>query len=158
MKLRGRVIGAAAVAALAATLAVSAGASIHMQRGIAGVRIGMTRDQVKAVLGNPQGVKPGKNPFGRYTRYRYPNMTIFFQGNRTVTSVYTTSRAQRTPSGVGVGTTRKDLKAKIRGAHCRQTLGANLCWVGSLRPGRRVTTFYFNGNKIFRVAVGIVLD
>jgi hypothetical protein len=158
MRLRARVAICVVGIALLAALTVPAGATIRLQRGIDGVRLGMTRDQVKAVLGNPRGVKPGKNPFGRYTRYRYPKMTIFFQGNRTVTSVYTTSRTQRTPSGIGVGSTRSALKARIRGVRCRQNLGANLCWVGGLRPGKRLTTFYFRGNRISQIAVGLVLD
>jgi hypothetical protein len=158
MKLRGRVLLGVALAPLAAALAAPAGSTIVLQRSIAGVKLGMSRDQVKDKLGEPRGIKTGKNPAGFYVRYRYRNLVVYFQGQREATSIYTSRRTERTPSGIGVGSTRKQLKARIRGVHCRHALEANLCWVGALRPGRRVSTFYFKGNRIWQVAVGIVAD
>jgi hypothetical protein len=160
MKLRGRVIlGVAAAASLAAMLAAPAGGRIVLQRGIAGVSLQMTRDQVRAVLGKPRGVKNARNTVGRYIDYRYPGLLVRFQGLQTATMISTSRRTERTAHGIGVGSTKAQVKSKVAGVHCRFILGARFCYAGQLLPGRRVTTFYFNDrNRVNRVAVGLVVD
>ena len=75
-----------------------------------------------------------------------------------MSSISTSRRSERTKSGLGVGTTKSRLKA--RGLKCRTLLGANYCFLGVIKPGRRVTTFFLNGNstRVARVEVGIVID
>jgi hypothetical protein len=159
MKLRGRRILGVAAVSLAAAFAASAGGKVVVQQGIAGVRLQMTRDQVRSVLGAPRGVKNGRNTFGRYLDYRYPGLLVRFQGLRTVTMISTSRRAERTARGIGVGSTRAQVKAKVAGAHCRFGIGARFCYVGQIQPGRRITTFYFNDrNRVNRLAVGFVVD
>lgn len=159
MKLRGRVLLGAAAAALTAAPAAPAEAVVVVQQGIAGVRLQMTRDQVRAVLGSPRGVKSGRNIVGRYVEFRYPGLLVRFQGQRTVTAIYTSRRSERTRSGIGVGSTKAQVKASIRGVRCRFSLDARFCYVGVLKAGRRVTTFYFNErNRVERLAVGLVID
>jgi hypothetical protein len=160
MHLRGRVVLAAVVAALvSAALAAPAVGTVMVQQGIAGVRIQMTPAQVKSVLGKPKGVKAGHNTFGRYIQYRYPKLLVVFQGLKTVTAVYTSRRTERTPSGIGVGSTKAQVKAKVPGVHCRSGIDAHFCYVGVIKPGRRVTVFQLSGtNRVAQLEVGLVID
>src|SRR5919197_1248388 len=56
----------------------------------------MTQAQVRALLGPPPKVKHGSSDFGPYTRFTYPRVTVMFQGNAKVTSVWTQSPAEKT--------------------------------------------------------------
>ena len=148
----------AVVAAFAgALLAARADGVIVPQRGIAGVALGMTPAQVRAELGTPSSVRRGRNIFGPWTRYRYRRLTIFFQGSRSVTSISTTRRTERTARGVGVGSTERQLRARVR-VRCQTFFGARHCYVGSYRPGTRVTDFIVKRGRVVQVVVGIVID
>jgi hypothetical protein len=159
VKLGGRLILVATIAALVATLATPAGGRVVPQRSIAGVRLQMTRDQVRHVLGKPRGVKNGRNQLGRFIDYRYRGLLVRFQGLRTVTMVTTSRRTERTARGVGVGSTKRQVRSRVGGVHCRFAIGARFCFVGVIKPGRRLTTFYFNDrNRVTRLAIGLVVD
>lgn len=148
----------ALVAALAAVfLAAPARGVIVPQRSIAGVALGMTPGQVRAELGRPSSVLRGRNIFGPWTRYRYPRLTIFFQGNSRVTSISTTRRAERTARGVGVGSTERQLRGRHR-VRCERIVGIRHCYVGSYRPGTRVTDFIVKRGRVVQVIIGIVVD
>ena len=105
-------------AAVFAMLATPAAGRLVVQRGIAGVTLQMTRDQVRDVLGKPRGVKSARNTFGRYIEYRSPALTVRVQGLTSVTSITTSRRTERTRSGIGVGSKKSQVKA-IRGVRCR---------------------------------------
>lgn len=140
--------------------AAHAGATILPQQGMAGVKLEMTKKQVRAALGEPLGIRRGKNDFGPYTEFRYPFLvSVFFQGDRTVTSVRTSGRKERTAQGIGVGSTEMDVKRKVPGARCKTFLGGfRQCFVGSFRPGTRVTDFQIKRGRVVRVDVGFVID
>ena len=72
-------LAAACVLAVLAS-AAAASAAIVPQRGIAGVRLEMTKAQVRAVLGAPRRAVHGSNEFGSFTIYRYRGLRITFQG------------------------------------------------------------------------------
>ncbi|MFL5827430.1 MAG: hypothetical protein ACJ76V_12965 [Thermoleophilaceae bacterium] len=136
-----------------------AGAVIRVQKGIAGVRIGMTQQQMKDVLGKPRSVKQGSNDFGPYTQFVYPaRLAITFQGNRRVTGIYTSGKKERTPDGVGVGSSERLVKRKVKDVVCETIGTAHTCHVGNFDPGHRVTVFLFKGNRVERVTIGLVLD
>src|SRR5690349_9960494 len=63
----------------ALVVAPAAAAMVVPQRGIAGVRLHMTKSQVRALLGAPRHVQTGRNDFGRYTTFRYPRVSVTFQ-------------------------------------------------------------------------------
>ena len=138
--------------------AAAASAAIVPQRGIAGVRLAMTRVQVHAVLGAPAAAVHGRNEFGTFTVYRYRGLRVTFQGNRTVTAILTTRASERTAAGVGVGSTEGQVRAKVAGVRCRTESGFRHCFVGRFLPGRRVTDFRIKGGHVTSVQVAFVLD
>ena len=149
-------VALAVVAVLA--LPASAGATIVPQQGMAGVRLHMTKAQVRAKLGAPKKTLQGKNDFGPYSTWVYPRVTINFQGRKKVTSMQTLSPLERTASGVGVGSTEARVKAKVPAAKCSTTVGSRQCVVGAFKPGRTVTVFSIKAGKVRAVVVGIVID
>jgi hypothetical protein len=148
---------AAASVVLLACAAV-ASAAIVPQRGIAGVRLGMTKAQVRATLGAPAAAVHGSNDFGRFTVYRYRGLRVTFQGNRNVTAVSTTRRTERTAAGVGVGSTERQVRAKVPGVRCRTESGFRHCFVGRFLAGKRVTDFRIKRGHVTSVTVAFVLD
>ena len=148
----------ALVAAAAALAASTAGAAIVSQQGIAGVKIGMAKAKVRSVLGKPTSVKRGSNDFGKYTIFKYAGLQTEFQGNTTLTGVSTTRTSERTASGIGVGSTVAQVKAKIKGVTCATDSGFRHCYLGKFRAGRRVTDFAIKRGKVSRVDVGVVID
>lgn len=100
----------------------------------------------------------GKNDFGPYTEFRYRGYVVDFQGNARVTSITTTLARERTPGGVGVGSTWAQVQARVAHVRCEGTQTVGDCHVGELLPGRRVTDFFFRRGKVSRVVVGIVVD
>lgn len=147
-----------AAAALAAVLAASSAATIVPQKGIAGVSIGMSQGKVRAVLGKPASVKHGSNDFGKYTVFKYRGLQVTFQGNATLTDVSTARTSERTASGVGVGSTEAQVKAKVKGVKCATDSGFRHCYLGKLTAGHRVTDFSIKRGKVTRVDVGVVID
>jgi hypothetical protein len=158
MKLRGRVLLVAALAAIFVSAAATpASGRIVLQQGIAGIRLQMTTSQVQHILGKPTSVKRGHNTFGLYLQYRYPKLLVTFQGLKTVTSIATSRKTERTLGGIGVGSKRSQVK-RIAGMHCRTILLANFCYIGAAKPGRRITEFRFNDrNRVKQVEIGLVV-
>ena len=150
--MRLRAIAATAFAAL--VLAPPAGAVIVVQNGIAGIRLAMTQAQVRAKLGKPRAVQHGKNDFGSFTQLRYRSLRVTFQGNRTVTAIRTTLPSERTARGIGVGSTRAAVRARVAGVRC----SSGHCFVGRFLPGRRVTDFLLRNSRVSAVVVGFVID
>jgi hypothetical protein len=149
-------VAAAVLVALAA--AAGASATIVPQRGIAGVRLEMTKAQVRATLGAPRSAVHGSNEFGAFTIFRYRGLRVTFQGNRRVTDVFTTRTTEKTARGVGVGSTESQVRTKVAGVRCRTESGFRHCFVGRFLPGRRVTDFRIRSGRVSSVHVGFVID
>jgi hypothetical protein len=152
---------AVSVSILAASLLLptSAGAIIQLDRGIAGARLGNSKAEVKAALGNPSRVRNGTNEFGPFTTFRYRGgITVFFQGRTQVTAVTTTGLGDRTSRGVGVRSTENQVEQRVPGVSCQTFSGTRICQRGEGLPGQRITAFFLRNGRVTRVTVGRVID
>jgi hypothetical protein len=140
---------------LALVSSAPAGAAIVPGKSIAGVKLGMTQGQVTGVLGAPAQTQHGMNEFGSFTVFRYTRLQVTFQGDVTVTAVKTTRKSEKTPHGVGVGSTKAELKAGVTKLKC---ITKSLCQKGRSLPGARVTVFRLFHGKVTSVLVGFVID
>lgn len=127
--------------------------------GMANVELGMQKRQVIDVIGKPKIVKKGRHEFGRYKTLRYGvkgrKLTVNLLRGRVI-MVSTEKRSELTSSGVGVGSTKKQVRRRVPGVRCQSALG--LCHVNEFLPGEKVTTFHLESGKVTRVDVGTVID
>jgi hypothetical protein len=144
--------------ALAAIAAGAADAGIAPQVGIRGVALGMSRQAVLAALGTPSSVRHGTNELGRWTSFRYPGLAVTFAFDQGVSQVATTSPADRTPHGIGVGSRAEDVQARVKGVKCVREAGYSHCYVGTWRAGARFTDFSIRNGRVVRVVIGRLLD
>lgn len=150
-------------AAHALTPAVTARKPIVVQSSIRGIALGMTPAEVRAQLGQPASTRIERSPItGRIRIWRYHGLRISFdsvRAGRTVLSVSSTSRRDRTPAGVGVGSSEADVERLVREVRCMTRYGYRSCIVGSLRPGHVVTDFAVSrAQKVSRVTLSRVVD
>jgi hypothetical protein len=147
-----------ASALIALALPASASARIVPQRGIGGANLDMTQAQVLTKLGKPDKVGHPTSPiFGQYTTWFYDGTSVdmFRTQDRKVFNVSTTSKSEKTSTGVGVGSTAAAVKKGVKGARCDQ----QHCWVGRFEGGRKVTDFRLTATgRVTRVTIGYVLD
>lgn len=153
---------ALAVTALLLALAVmapqQARAAIVVNDSIAGVGLGMSRSEVRGVLGTAASVSTGTNAFGFYRVWHYRRLHVTFQGGSIATSIRTTRLSQRTASGVGMGSTEPQVHAGLTGESCQSFAGVRHCRVGTLDPGGVVTDFALVGGVVVRIDMGYVID
>ena len=138
----------------------AASALIQVDRGIAGARLGNTKAQVRAALGNPNRIQNGTNEFGSFTVFHYAGgIRVTFQSGNRVTAVQTTGRGDRTRRNVGVGSTLSAVMNRVpQLANCIPIPGGRLCQTGAGLPGERLTAFFLRNGRVTRVVVGIVID
>jgi hypothetical protein len=149
---------AAVIVAVALALPVAAESTIVPQVGIGGVRLGMSQAKVRATLGKPISVTRGSNDFGPYATFKYNGYRVHFQGLTAVTQVETTTPKEKTASGLGVGSTKAQVQAKLSGVKCEGPRAGGHCYLGQFLPGKHITDFSFRNGRVWNVTVGIVID
>lgn len=138
-----------------------ASALIVPQRSIAGIKLNMTRPEVRDLKGDPRSVEHGSNKFGNYTIFRYGRLNVTFQGNMGATAVFTRRRGQHTAEGIHVGSTETALRNAYPGANCETVTSTfRHCWTGTFQPGRRVTDYRIgiSDGLVKSVLVAFVID
>ena len=118
----------------------------------------MSQAEVRATLGKPRHDLVGHNHVGPNTIFIYSGYQVMFQGNKAVTQIETTLAKERTLGGVGVGSTRAQVRAGVKGVKCEGSVASGHCYLGKFVPGARVTDFFLRNGKVWRVIVGIVVD
>jgi hypothetical protein len=138
-----------ATVTLTASLALCplAGARIVLAKSIGGVSLGMTRAGVAKVLGKG-AEEPG---VGEYD-YRHDSYQIIFTSGH-ASSIETFDRGQRTPAGLGVGSSLATVRKHEPGLHCNPSDGEIDCYVGSIKRGHLYTDFYFENGRSSMTAV-----
>jgi hypothetical protein len=111
----------AVLGALAVPSASAVEATIAPGVGIGKVKLGMTLKQVKRALGQPQLVNERE---GAYTEYAWDfgTWTVGLQNGRVV-QISTTSRAQKTTTGVGMRTKIERVLGAFPGGVCTSSRG-----------------------------------
>lgn len=151
-----------ALAVLAAP--APAAAEIVPQKGMKGVELGMTVKEVRSELGSPTRFRTVRHPImGPVRQWSYGRTDVLFDSKAAdakVVGLSTTSRKERTASGVGVGSSRRTVERKVRGARCLVEFTYDHCFVGAFRPGETVTDFAIGKRRkvVTRVTVGYVID
>lgn len=149
-------------------LAAPAGAVIVPGKGMAGVKLGQCIESAVDTLGPPDKTFGKRDVFGFVETYTYVKRGLKLEFRRgrgeclVLTSIRTTKAAERTKEGVGKGTLRKTLRAKLRGEKCRtftRPRRIRICWLGSFTPSRPVTEFRIDSKgRVNNVRVAIVID
>ena len=139
--------------------APSAQALIQVDAGIAGARLGATRDQVRAALGKPIKIRTLKNDFGPYVEYsllrRHPR-DVPGQGQRQRRQHH---RQERLHHGRDRRRLDREPGAGLdQGVKCEGVGTARSCHTGEFKPGKTVTDFRIENGNVTSVTVGIVID
>jgi hypothetical protein len=149
-------------------VAAPASATIVPGKGMAGVELGDCQEHVIKALGFPDRTFGTHDFAGFVSKYTYDKRGLkaeFRQGPGrclTMTSIRTTKGQERTKEGVGKGTLRRTLRAKLHGEKCqtfRHPKRISICWLGSMTPSKPVTEFRIDSKgRVNNVRVGIVID
>ena len=138
---------AVVLAVLGLIAASPSGAVIRPQQGMSGVWLGMGKAQVRAKLGRPVGSGGG--------RLYYPRVWVGFRLNRVV-EITTTRSAERTRSGVGVGSTEAAVKRAYPSLVCAPAGGFRRCRIGSGQPDTRATDFMIGHGRVLQVTIQLL--
>jgi hypothetical protein len=137
-----------AAAVVFTVAAPPASAEIVVNRSIAGVSLGMSQDEVLDLLGSPNRTVTNRAFDTTYT-YRSRGIQVVFAPNGStndVTTVVVRGRAERTASGVGVGSTLGALRRGVTGERCVRAPNRRHRWC-SVRSRGRHTTFVITSTK-----------
>jgi hypothetical protein len=121
---------------------------------LACVSVGMTQAQVHSVAGAPRSTSKVTGCCGQILSFVYPHFTVSFMGGH-VRWVYSTSRVYRTASGVGIGSTKAQLLAGVRGARCGVFgLAKTFCIAGKALDDPKQTLFALRNGRVVLERLG----
>ncbi len=166
--MRLRLLAPAALASLALVGSASpASAKIVVGEGMAGAKLGMSKDEVREILGKPTESRTRTDDFGRTTRWYFtgPKIHVTFRDaaepGMQATAFMTRRGFERTSKGVGVGSSIRTVRARVAKVKCERFPGFSTrsCHVGEFLPGKTVTDFRVGrSGKVGSVLIGYVID
>lgn len=153
---------------LVLALPVGAGAVVVPGKGMFGIEVGMTAEQVLAVHPDPSGDVTTRNRTTIYT-YGSQGVRVYMDPDASnthwvVNRIATKKGRERTAEGVGVGTAERNVRAKLAGEHCRTAHRIEPqrrdCYLGSHHVDAILTTFHegLKSHIVRSVTVERVLD
>lgn len=127
-----------------------AGAQIVVDGGIAGVRPGMTPAQVRHLVGRPSRVSlaKGRTIDYTYSASRLKLLVSFGLGSQRVNAISTSSRAQRTSTGIHLGSSRAAVRRGLPSLRCTRSRCE-----GPLTAAGTETSLTFAGRKVAQISV-----
>lgn len=149
---------------LLAIFAATASARIVPQRAIRGAHLNKTKTEIKNKLGPPDQSRVHVSPITgtKFVQFRYGKTKVAFNGTKkssTVIAVQTKDPKQQTDTGVGVGSTKAEVKSGVPGIKCHNDSGFKHCFLGKFVPGHKVTDFALSNTlHVTRVTVSFVID
>ena len=152
------VLTGAAAAGLLLAGSPSAGAAIVPDVGIKGIKIDQRKSTVIRKLGDPLRTDKGINDFGKWQLLHYPHTFKVTLQNKVVVQVSTKRAGQRTATGVGVGSTKREVKNGVAGVTCERSPAGLSCHTGDFVGGEVVTVFDFRHGAVTMVTIARVLD
>ena len=144
-------VAATATAAVAAVPAAPADAGFRINRGMEGVRIGMSQADVRARLGRP--ARRERGPDFVNWRYRRPALEATFKPR--VITLFTRSPFIRGRSDIGVGTHERRLRRVVSRVRCESAEGRRLCIVGGFDTGERSTVFVMRRRQVSSITISL---
>ena len=167
-----RLIAVPALSLTAAlALAAPADAVIELDRGMAGIALGMPRTEVEQKLGPPTTrttVEDGNGGVDHVDYYKASKVQVLYDadpGQELAVRRLTTRRGiERTPERAGVGTPERVLRRRVRGLRCSTIFGGQrLCATRGKSLGEigiDQTQFFVSGRtrRVSRVIVGRYYD
>lgn len=143
-----RIFIIAAVTALAG--AAPAQARIVPNRGMAGVRLGMSQQRVLDILGDPSTDFTYRSGITTYAYEKLRLRVSFLPGGGDTNDVFmlfTNGRRERTKEGVGVGTGESTLRRRLHGEHCFSNSVGRFCTLGGGDEGAGPETSFAIGRR-----------
>ena len=166
--MRLRLLVPAALASLALLgSSAPASADVVVGEGMAGAKLGMSKAEVREILGKPTESRSRTDDFGRTTRWYFkgPKIHVTFRDavdpGMQATAFMTRRGFERTSKGVGVGSSITTVRARVPKVKCERFPGFSTrsCHVGEFLPGKTVTDFRVGrSGKVGSVLIGYVID
>jgi len=132
------------------------------QRSIDTLALGMSAEDVRRLYGRPDTVKRFSasetgTPIEDWL-YRHKGMTVELHrmgaGRFELKALFTTSAAQRTEAGAGVGSSLEEVTRAVDDIDCgREDPGERWCTLGGDAIGDPQTVFMLRRGKVFKVVV-----
>jgi hypothetical protein len=154
--------------ALVALAAAPAQGRIVLDQGMAGIRIGMSEEEIEGVLGEPDVRKVVTDDFGEHLRWKYRShggLRLTLRQNAEskyeLFNIQTVGKVERTKEGIGVGSRERALRRRLSGEKCESWgRGFRTCTVGRETVGEIVTAFWIRGRerRVWLVMVGRIVD